>query len=287
MQLDWIQVEQSAINKGRTMARLLRIPEAHGVGLAVSLIAWGVEQATERDLSGQIPDDKPAEVIAAALGWKGDAGKLYTALIRVGFVEKSSGAIEDGFDRVKGLDRYAAAAVSAELRSTKAKHAAEVRWGMRKHDPSNAQPMQPHAQAMREHMLGDAKKRQEEKRIEKEEKPLLVELVENEPTPEDLRRVWNEEKPPECPAWVRSGSGRKTAAKARLDELPLDSWREIIQRISRSSFCRGKNDRGWVADPDFLLRPDTSARVLEGKYDDKGKAAAPVREEPKCRDMSL
>lgn len=46
--------------------------------------------------------------------------------------------------------------------------------------------------------------------------------------------------------------------------------------MSRSAFLRGeKNDpngthKNWKADFDFFLKPDTHAKVAEGKYDDKG-----------------
>lgn len=90
---------------------------------------------------------------------------------------------------------------------------------------------------------------------------------------EALRELWNTEAAPELPRWREMPRARRAAARARLRERPLPEWREIIRRISASSFCRGANDRGWRADPDWLLRPGTAAKVLEGKYDD-----APPRE---------
>ena len=36
----------------------------------------------------------------------------------------------------------------------------------------------------------------------------------------------------------------------------------------------GKNERGWKANFDFLMRPDTQYKVLEGQYDNKNKSAA-------------
>lgn len=46
-----------------------------------------------------------------------------------------------------------------------------------------------------------------------------------------------------------------------------DYWVGVVRKISASSFCLGKNDRDWKADIDFLIRPDTASKVLEGKYD--------------------
>ena len=48
-----------------------------------------------------------------------------------------------------------------------------------------------------------------------------------------------------------------------------DSWREALARAAASKFCSGDGDRGWRADVDWFLRPDTVAQVLEGKYDQR------------------
>jgi hypothetical protein len=66
---------------------------------------------------------------------------------------------------------------------------------------------------------------------------------------------------------------RKTHSSARWQEKPdPDFWQSVIARIASSSFCKGENERGWRADFDFLVKPDTYAKVCEGKYDNrKGK----------------
>lgn len=102
--------------------------------------------------------------------------------------------------------------------------------------------------------------------------------------PEALRGLWNSLKAPEQPEWREDAKSRHKAAQSRLRERALDGaegWEGIIRRIAASPFCRGQNERGWVADPDFLLRPGTAAKVLEGKYDARGngKLGAPVRAE--------
>ena len=54
-----------------------------------------------------------------------------------------------------------------------------------------------------------------------------------------------------------------------------DGWvngvKPALERIARSSFCRGRNQQGWIADIDWFLRPDTVTRILEGKYDDRSQ----------------
>ncbi|MEZ6067186.1 MAG: hypothetical protein R3B90_16135 [Planctomycetaceae bacterium] len=47
-----------------------------------------------------------------------------------------------------------------------------------------------------------------------------------------------------------------------------DNWREALDRVSRSPFCIGGGDRGWRADFDWFIRPDTLTKILEGRFDD-------------------
>ena len=82
-------------------------------------------------------------------------------------------------------------------------------------------------------------------------------------------RVWNDHRGKL--AGIRGCSAsRQKHIGARWAENPSEAyWLEVVQRIAGSEFCSGKNDRGWKADFDFLLQPDTSFKVLEGKYDDR------------------
>jgi hypothetical protein len=63
---------------------------------------------------------------------------------------------------------------------------------------------------------------------------------------------------------------RRRHAAARLkDEPDLGAWKAAILRLEASAFATGENDRGWRADFDFLIRPGTLTKVLEGKYDNR------------------
>jgi len=102
-----------------------------------------------------------------------------------------------------------------------------------------------------------------------------------------FRELWNAEAHEALPRWKEMPPKRVTAARARLRERPLEAWREVIRRISASAFCRGEKG-DWRATPDWLLRPDTAAKVLEGQYDDTGPPQrigpqrATPRPEPPC-----
>jgi hypothetical protein len=75
-------------------------------------------------------------------------------------------------------------------------------------------------------------------------------------------------------------TGRRTAFRARSKDLDwIAHLDEALTKVSRSDFCRGENGRGWRADIDWFLRPDTLTKIIEGKYDNRnGKPA--VHEQP-------
>ena len=53
------------------------------------------------------------------------------------------------------------------------------------------------------------------------------------------------------------------------DEWWRDNWRTALERAGPSRFLNGDNDRGWKIDLEFFLKPDTVAKILEGKYDNR------------------
>jgi len=93
-------------------------------------------------------------------------------------------------------------------------------------------------------------------------------------TDDDIERVLD--------AWKRTPfaqirkltSKRRTLLKARIKDYGVDDVIEAIEIAAKTPFCLGKNDRGWKADFEFLLRPDSIAKILEGKYGPTTGAAA-------------
>ncbi|WP_234843546.1 DNA replication protein [Sinorhizobium meliloti] len=64
-------------------------------------------------------------------------------------------------------------------------------------------------------------------------------------------------------------ASRRRSLLLRIEEHGLPAVLDAIERIGRSRFCRGENDRGWRADLDFLCQPKSFVSILEGKYDDR------------------
>lgn len=87
--------------------------------------------------------------------------------------------------------------------------------------------------------------------------------------PNALMLAWNEGVTAPLPQCRELTEKRRTKSIARLAEATLDIWRSVIARIEASRFCRGENDRGWMASFDWLLQPDVRVKVLEGTYDNR------------------
>ena len=75
---------------------------------------------------------------------------------------------------------------------------------------------------------------------------------------------------PSLPSILTMGPKRVTAIRQRIkDPFWLANWKTAIRKAAESDFCKGKNDRQWKADIDWFLRPDTVAKIMEGKYDNR------------------
>ena len=78
----------------------------------------------------------------------------------------------------------------------------------------------------------------------------------------------------DLPKVQRFTSARKRSLVARLrDYGGVPGWMTALSKLEASSFCRGKNDRGWRADFDFLVQESSFAKLMEGKYDDRPNGA--------------
>lgn len=64
---------------------------------------------------------------------------------------------------------------------------------------------------------------------------------------------------------------RKKAIRARLKTYKMDDFRTVFENAEKSSFLKGRNDRNWSANFDWLIADKNMAKVLEGNYADKGK----------------
>ncbi len=74
---------------------------------------------------------------------------------------------------------------------------------------------------------------------------------------------------------IRSLSeARKKSIKARLNTYSIDDFKTLFEKAEASSFLKGKNNRNWTANFDWLLKDANMAKVLDGNYDDKSVPSA-------------
>jgi DNA replication protein DnaD len=62
---------------------------------------------------------------------------------------------------------------------------------------------------------------------------------------------------------------RKKAIKARLNTYSVEQIKEVFIKAEASDFLKGKNNRNWQANFDWLINDTNMAKVLDGNYDNK------------------
>ena len=69
---------------------------------------------------------------------------------------------------------------------------------------------------------------------------------------------------------------RRKHLRARLgDKDWVAAWEQALALVPDSPFLLGKSDRGWKADFDWFIKPDSVMNIIEGKYQ-----GGPPRPEP-------
>jgi hypothetical protein len=67
---------------------------------------------------------------------------------------------------------------------------------------------------------------------------------------------------------------RKQAIRARLNTYSVEQIKEVFTRAEASDFLKGKNNRNWQANFDWLINDTNMAKVLDGNYANKQKVGA-------------
>jgi hypothetical protein len=91
-----------------------------------------------------------------------------------------------------------------------------------------------------------------------------------------LIELWN--KIPEVQRCRDATPKRIAAFRQRSQKTAwMESVKQALEKVARSSFCTGRGKDGWIADIDWFLKPDTVTKIIEGKYDDRSQ---PTRVQP-------
>lgn len=68
------------------------------------------------------------------------------------------------------------------------------------------------------------------------------------------------------PRCTSLSENRKKAIKARSKTYTIDDFKKLFTMAENSDFLKGKNDRNWNANFDWLLKDSNFAKVLDGNY---------------------
>lgn len=60
---------------------------------------------------------------------------------------------------------------------------------------------------------------------------------------------------------------RLRLATARLREYEAEDFVAVIEKCATSDFLNGHNDRGWIVDFSWAIKPENFVKILEGRYD--------------------
>lgn len=70
---------------------------------------------------------------------------------------------------------------------------------------------------------------------------------------------------------------RKKAIKARLKTYSIEDFKKVFTLAEQSDFLKGKNDRNWSANFDWLISDGNIAKVLDGNYANRQNKAQPTQ----------
>lgn len=94
----------------------------------------------------------------------------------------------------------------------------------------------------------------------------------------DVVSIWNTTVT-HLPKLVKLSEERKAKVRVRWEEWssigdPMEIYRQICDRAQQSNFLRGDNNRGWVANFDWLISNGKNwLKILEGNYDNQQPSA--------------
>ena len=264
----WIESHQRLKGdpKLKRFCRRLDIARPTGIGMLHELWWWSLEHAENGDLSRIDPRD-----IATEIDWPEQrADELWQALIEKGPPTNEYPDGEPGFvdpnGWIHGWMRFAGRLIRDRERKRVKRAGSDDDGGQLRLDPTRVQG--PSADSPGNSTLDRTLPYPTRPTDNGAAKPPRF-------GPSNLVSLWNELAVSPLAKVVKLTPERERHARARLAEEPSEKfWRGVIERISRSLFCRGGNQRGWVADFDFLIKPGKAINVIEGKYDEHG--AAPV-----------
>lgn len=86
---------------------------------------------------------------------------------------------------------------------------------------------------------------------------------------------------PSLPAIKTLSDARRKAIKARLNTYTVEDLQEAFRLAEDSDFLKGKNNRNWTANFDWIMKDANLAKILDGNYGNRAAAYKPAIDESK------
>jgi uncharacterized protein YdaU (DUF1376 family) len=77
------------------------------------------------------------------------------------------------------------------------------------------------------------------------------------------------------PKIIELTNTRKQAINARVKDYGFEMVCNVIKMAGEREFMSGNNDRGWVANFDWIMKPTNFIKILEGNYQNKSSPKPP------------
>lgn len=242
----WIESHQEVGRHPKTkkLARKLGVSIPAAVGHLHFLWWWALDFAHDGVL-----DKFDSEDIAEAMEWDGDSEQLLEALIDSGYIDETDHGLV-----IHDWGEYAGKLLERRAKDRERKRAAAEAAGV----PKKVRGKSTGKKAEEIEITGESAEQTPYKAI--------VDMY------HDICKSYSK---------LRNISdSRKKAIAARWKEYgqDLDTFRELFELAEASPFLKGKNQKNWTADFNWLMNSENMAKVLEGKYNDKAKEGQPYGE---------
>ena len=283
----WIESHQEVGRHPKTkkLARLLGVSLPATVGHLHYLWWWALDFAPEGVLEKYDADD-----IAEAIEWEGDSEVLLDALIKSGYIDET----EDHGLVLHDWGEYAGKLLERRAKDRARKRAAASSAGVPVGIPRSSSGTDAEGAENRGENLVTVtnqptvtNRNQPTVTNQPQPTPDTPDAPAAEPTPYKAVADLYHEICVSYPRLRNLSESRKKAIAARWKEYghDLDAFRELFEKAEASPFLKGKNQRNWSADFNWLISSENMAKVLEGKYNapepaNPQPAAQPRQQQP-------
>lgn len=286
--------------------KLKRNIGSDGVLCLIWLFSWAAENKPNGDLSGMDIDD-----IEIAADWEGAHGEFVAAIIKVGFLDGDEGAyvLHDWFEHNPWAAGATARSEKARWLATCKHHgkekaaelmpeyaarminAASSKEITSKNPASSMQhACDAHASSMQDSENSSAPSPSPSPSpLPKEVNPFVASKLTTPPCPHSEILAAYAEALPELPQPRIWDGAREKGLTSRwrwvISDLqahgkPHDSaagiafFRRMFGYIRESDFLMGRGNSAWSADLGWIVKAENFAKIIQGNYENKGRAAA-------------